>query len=200
MPTSVRLLTLVSLSLPLHQYSDLKISILESRPRSSSPQNPSRHSGYNFFCPLTHREISIISIDLLFEIQALFEDEQSLQGIKNFKRSPSNTKALMKMKTPPWTPSTAHSLVPLSGTHWRTVLVSAPVTHFPYSSFSLPIALSFPFLLAAVICMMEMSRGLQSINKKIFPSTLHVVHHTPTVPPSDTRHDIVFVFWFLYLM
>lgn len=68
----------------------------------------------------------------------------------------------MKRKSPPRTPSKAHSPVPYSGTHGGTVLVSAPVTqHFPHSTFSLPL-----FLLAAFICMREMSCGLPSVKEK----------------------------------
>lgn len=97
------------------------------------------------------------------------------------RENPFKAKVLMKRKSPPRTPSTAHSLFPFSGTHWGTVLASAPVTqHFPHSTVSLPIAFAFPFLLAAFICMREMSRGLPSVKKKKrFPSTLHMMHHKP---------------------
>ena len=61
------------------------------------------------------------------------------------RETPSVPKLSRKRKSPPLTPSTAHSLFPLSGTHWGTVLVSAPVTqHFPHSTVSLPIAFASP--------------------------------------------------------
>lgn len=99
----------------------------------------------------------------------------------------------MKRKSPPRTPSKAHSLVPFSGTHWGTVLVSAPVTqHFPHSTFSLPIAFAFPFCLQLSFAWGKWAVASQALKKKKkFPSTLQVVHHKPTVPLSETRHAIV---------
>lgn len=73
----------------------------------------------------------------------------------------------MKRKSPPRTPSKAHSLVPFSGTHWGTVLVSAPVTqHFPHSTFSLPIAFAFPFCLQLSFAWGKWAVASQALKKK----------------------------------
>lgn len=75
----------------------------------------------------------------------------------------------MKRKSPPRTPSKAHSLVPFSGTHWGTVLVSAPVTqHFPHSTFSLPIAFAFPFCLQLSFAWGKWAVASQALKKYIY--------------------------------
>lgn len=75
----------------------------------------------------------------------------------------------MKRKSPPRTPSKAHSLVPFSGTHWGTVLVSAPVTqHFPHSTFSLPIAFAFPFCLQLSFAWGKWAVASQALKKNIY--------------------------------
>ena len=91
-----------------------------------------------------------------------------------------------EIPTPPLTPSTAHSLFPLSGTHWGTVLASAPVTqHFPHSTVSLPIAFASP----PFACSFHLHEGNEQLplkHKKKKDISLHLARD---VPPSKTKHN-----------
>lgn len=176
------------LSLPLRQYSDPKIFYFKSPTslqlstdpqQTLQPQVPllAAHS----HAQSVRLSLVIISIDLWSEV--LFNHvsicvSTSPRGDINFERTPSNAKALMKRKSPPRPPSTARSLFPFGGRHWGTVLGSHNIFHTALSAFQLHSP--FPFA-----CSFHLHEGNEpwppGRKKKIFPSTLHVRHHKPTV-------------------